>query len=647
MSNFRRFQIGRPQSKVAGANAGQAPTPGAQSQAAPSATGATAPREEADLRYSLPLPFLPPAMAPIDICVIQGHELEFQAGPTSFLGFGAFGCVMKAKWKGQSVAVKILNHVNIEEVRKEVHVLSHVQHPNLIKFLGLAEQEGKLMIVTELCIGGTLHTFMAELRERLDDSLRQKLAEQVCEGVAALHAHKIVHRDLKPANILVDGLGNIKISDFGLARIIDGTSRSVTMGAGTHGFMAPEAYDPTKRLSFASDIWGLGGILVEILGGKKPFPQLSGLTPERAMGEAMRLHKEGVKPEIPTGKLFPPHVRRIIERCFEYEPSKRPTAKEVLDALKGPPPRSMTPNPQPMDNNEANTITLPKPISVPVSPSPAPRPQTVKHSDIFEAVRANDIQSVAHLIDTEKEILDKRWSGMTPFIVAAREGHVGIITVMYESKRDTPQQRDSRGWNALHWAAQENRVAVVKQLLKWDPSLIDARNEDGRTPWDLGEKKPEIREIMEKYKSAHAAQPAPPVKYRDIFAAVKANDVQSVAHLIDTEKEILDKREGGWWKVCNREADRNEPGWNAIHWAATNGHVAAVNKLLEWDPKLIDARTNKGGTPFMEAAFWGRVDVMEAMYAKRKDLLTQTDDDGYTALHHAVLNDKSAAVSQL
>jgi len=153
---------------------------------------------------------------------------------------------------------------------------------------------------------------------------------------------------------------------------------------------------------------------------------------------------------------------------------------------------------------------------------------------------------------------------MTPFIVAAREGHVGIITVMYESKRDTPQQRDSRGWNALHWAAQENRVAVVKQLLKWDPSLIDARNEDGRTPWDLGEKKPEIREIMEKYKSAHAAQPAPPVKYRDIFAAVKANDVQSVAHLIDTEKEILDKREGGWWKVCNREADRNEVSGRSV-----------------------------------------------------------------------------------
>jgi len=90
------------------------------------------------------------------------------------------------------------------------------------------------------------------------------------------------------------------------------------------------------------------------------------------------------------------------------------------------------------------------------------------------------------------------------------------------------------------------------------------------------------------------------------------------------------------------------PGWNAIHWAATNGHVAAVNKLLEWDPKLIDSRVAKyGWTPLMKGAMKGHVDVMEALYEKRKDLLTQTDNKGDTPLHLAAYWGSSAAVSQL
>mmetsp|Transcript_25702 Transcript_25702/g.63751 ORF Transcript_25702/g.63751 Transcript_25702/m.63751 type:complete len:150 (-) Transcript_25702:172-621(-) len=121
------------------------------------------------------------------------------------------------------------------------------------------------------------------------------------------------------------------------------------------------------------------------------------------------------------------------------------------------------------------------------------------------------------------------------------------------------------GSTVLHWAASQGDSAAVSALLEWGgAALLDIKNNKGERPWDKAVDKPEIREIMEKYKSAHAAQPAPPVKYRDIFAAVKANDVQSVAHLIDTEKEILDKREGGWWKVCNREADRNEVSGRSV-----------------------------------------------------------------------------------
>jgi len=82
------------------------------------------------------------------------------------------------------------------------------------------------------------------------------------------------------------------------------------------------------------------------------------------------------QPEVPTGKLFPPHVRQVLQRCFEKDRSKRPTAKEVLDALTAPP-RPVTPNPRPTGGNESNTITLPgkpTPKTTPNSASPSAAP---------------------------------------------------------------------------------------------------------------------------------------------------------------------------------------------------------------------------------------------------------------------------------
>ncbi|CEM25889.1 unnamed protein product [Vitrella brassicaformis CCMP3155] len=322
---------------------------------------------------------------------IKADELEV-SGFGGVLGSGGRGTVFKARWKpkGLSVAAKMLVSAyesSMKEAQKEVLLLSHVlraKHPRLIKLHGLAEQDGKPIIVTELCTGGPVHKYIERLAKdgRLDDSIRQKLAVQICEGIVALHAHKVIHRDLKPSNILVDAGGSIKITNFGLARILLSTSKSVTHGLGRHGFMAPETYDRNNPISFAADIWALACVLVEILGGKRPFAELGSLSPEAAHTEAMRLHGQGVKPEVPTGKLFPPHVRQIILMCFEKDPNRRPTAQQVLVALTGAS-RPVTPNPPPTAPQDANTITLPrKPLS-PSAPN-SPSDGRLSPADILE-----------------------------------------------------------------------------------------------------------------------------------------------------------------------------------------------------------------------------------------------------------------------
>jgi len=354
------------------------------------ATGAQQPRPAADQRL-LPEPSHDTSEQDVDLTappifdVIKPHELEFEAGFDNVLGSGAIGTVLKAKWKGRAVAAKRLDKASIEDAKKEIHVLSRVRHPRLITFFGIVPGSGtKAIIVIEYCIGGQVDEYLERLAKdgRLDDSIRQKLAVQVCEGIVALHAHKVIHRDLKPSNILVDAGGSIKITNFGLARILLSTSKSVTHGLGRHGFMAPETYDRNNPISFAADIWALACVLVEILGGKRPFAELGSLSPEAAHTEAMRLHGQGVKPEVPTGKLFPPHVRQIILMCFEKDPNRRPTAQQVLVALTGAS-RPVTPNPPPTAPQDANTITLPrKPLS-PSAPN-SPSDGRLSPADILE-----------------------------------------------------------------------------------------------------------------------------------------------------------------------------------------------------------------------------------------------------------------------
>mmetsp|Transcript_23947 Transcript_23947/g.59189 ORF Transcript_23947/g.59189 Transcript_23947/m.59189 type:complete len:224 (+) Transcript_23947:2069-2740(+) len=155
-----------------------------------------------------------------------------------------------------------------------------------------------------------------------------------------------------------------------------------------------------------------------------------------------------------------------------------------------------------------------------------------------------------------------------------------------------------------------------------------------------------------------------------IFEAVEAGNKHSVAHLITQgEIEILNTRDkvlghtpfiaaarNGDVDIMSVMYDRYGPPIleqtglshsTAMHVAVGWGRLAVVRQLLAWDPKQLDARDWLGSTSFIDAAYKGDVAAMKAMFAKRKDLLTQKDNHGNTALHQAALWDRTEAVSQL
>ena len=159
---------------------------------------------------------------------------------------------------------------------------------------------------------------------RLPEDKGIEIAHQLCEGLAAVHEKGIVHRDLKPLNIMIDGRGQARLTDFGLAVIADAIPTADFL-SGTPGYMAPEQL-AGKKPTVQSDLFALGLVLYEIFTGRRAFPA-------KTREELVRLYDEH-KP-VPVGDLVPgldPRVAKVVRHCLEREPSQRPTSIQEVAA---------------------------------------------------------------------------------------------------------------------------------------------------------------------------------------------------------------------------------------------------------------------------------------------------------------------------
>jgi hypothetical protein len=154
------------------------------------------------------------------------------------------------------------------------------------------------------------------------------VARQICAGLAAAHEHGVIHRDLKPANIMIDGHGKVRITDFGLAGVA-GTFAREESRDGTPAYMAPEQF-AGKDASIQSDLYALGLVLYEVFTGKPAFEAATVADLRRA-----HQHSSPTNPSLLVRDIDP-IVERVILRCLEKDPAKRPTrALQVVAALPG------------------------------------------------------------------------------------------------------------------------------------------------------------------------------------------------------------------------------------------------------------------------------------------------------------------------
>ncbi|XP_078432232.1 leucine-rich receptor-like protein kinase family protein [Wolffia australiana] len=281
----------------------------------------------------------------------------------TLIGSGGFGDVYKAQLRdGGAVAVKKLLRVSGQGEREftaEMDTIGKIKHRNLVPLLGYCKVGDERLLVYEFMPHGSLEDALhGRAALRLGWAARRNVAVGAARGLAFLHhscVPHIIHRDMKSSNVLLDAEMEARVSDFGMARVMDtamDTHLSVSTLAGTPGYVPPEYYQ-SFRCTTKGDVYSYGVVLLELLTGRKPTDSpdfgdgnLVGWVKQRSRLRLAEVFDPAILPSQGPGRELEPELARHLKialACLDDRPSRRPTMLKVMAMLKeahaGPDPR--------------------------------------------------------------------------------------------------------------------------------------------------------------------------------------------------------------------------------------------------------------------------------------------------------------------
>lgn len=251
------------------------------------------------------------------------------------LGRGGMGVVWRARDErlGRDVALKVLHAwvADDEDLRRrferEAAALARLEHPNVVRLYDVLEDRGQTVLVLELVEGDGLHSLVGGRRLGFEEVRR--FCAPVAAALAHAHARGVVHRDLTPSNVLVErGSGRVVVTDFGLARLVRGTTTAPVSGvlAGTPEYWAPEQAAGSET-GPATDLYALGCILFQLLSGRLPFEG------EDRLATGLRRASEPAPSLGTVAPDAPAEAAALVDRLLARDPASRGSAAEAAVKL--------------------------------------------------------------------------------------------------------------------------------------------------------------------------------------------------------------------------------------------------------------------------------------------------------------------------
>ncbi|XP_046591478.1 focal adhesion kinase 1 isoform X8 [Neodiprion lecontei] len=345
------------------------------------------------------------------------------------IGEGQFGNVHKGSYRGRdgqlvAVAVKTCkvdaDLATAEKFLEEAYIMQQFEHPHIIRLIGVCS-EAPIWLVMELARLGEMRAYLQSNKHRLDVATLLLYTFQLSTALSYLESKKFVHRDIAARNVLVSSNTCVKLADFGLSRWVEDQSYYTASKCKLPiKWMAPESIN-FRRFTTSSDVWMFGVCMWEILMlGVKPFQGVRN-------NEVIRKLENGERLELP--KHCPPRLYSLMSQCWSYEPSKRPTFKDIRENLheilreekhqqqetmrrenrrvqamswgadEAPPPK---PSRQPQNSSESGSgMSSVAPVSTYIV---AQSPERNTQSQVFDGA----IEHFGHSVDDEQKLLEQR-----------------------------------------------------------------------------------------------------------------------------------------------------------------------------------------------------------------------------------------------
>ncbi|KAK9701466.1 FERM N-terminal domain [Popillia japonica] len=472
----------------------------------------------------------------------RNYELNrSQIELTDVLGEGQFGDVHKGTLKNKDglltpVAVKTCkgdaDAATTEKFLEEAYIMQKFDHQHIIKLMGICS-DSPVWIVMELAKLGELRAYLQNNKNQLDLSSLLLYAFQLSTALSYLESKKYVHRDIAARNVLVSSHTCVKLADFGLSRWMgeDQSYYKASKGKLPIKWMSPESIN-FRRFTTASDVWMFGVCMWEILMlGVKPF---QGVKNNDVIGKI----ENGERLVLPP--RCPPRLYSLMSLCWSYEPSKRPTFKEIKEILNEIllEERSAAQETLKRENRRVAAMSWGSGDDISPPPKPARYPmQGVDSTSLASLSTGNQVpqtyivaknpEVLAHLM---KENADR---GFCPSAYTTPASVFNTVSVDFEKKDDTPEP------------ILKTHPIPIQSLQKLDPEVPDVPTPplSAQTSLDQTQMKQKTTGTLERTPSRSSTGSGTPKmgSLERKSSSPKMNSLERNAQLISSSHSSLDK----------------------------------------------------------------------------------------------------------